>query len=51
MPYYLGMWCTVLLHPGPHRLLLLPCLVACFGIAAQSLNWAGNMRAPGWPFQ
>lgn len=52
VPYYLGMSCTGLLHlctkstdKVPSLTALLPCtLVALFGITAQSLNWAGNMR-------
>ena len=52
VPYYLGMSCTGVLHfwgkseqVSSWKALMPSMLVALWGITAQSLNWAGNMRA------
>ena len=51
VPYYLGMSCTGLLYLcgksskiASWTALVPSTLVALWGITAQSLNWAGNMR-------
>lgn len=50
VPYYLGMSCTGLLYlcgkssNASWTALVPSTLVALWGITAQSLNWAGNMR-------